>query len=92
MTSLESVQTFPSTWLAPLSEFGYSTVEEFLSTCAVEGGREALASTVGASVEEVATVEAQLTVLLGAKAVDFTPAQHPMGAILDDVEPGDDCA
>jgi len=87
---LDSSPHVPAAWVAPLAEHGYELVDELLSTCQVEGGREALADLLQCTVEDVRRVEEALFADLSIEAVDLAPREYPFGALLEDEVPAED--
>lgn len=80
-TNLKDLPTFPDEWARALKTFGYETVEEFVSACQLDGGRESLADVLECSVEEVQDMEGRLAVETGLDVDGLKPVDYPLGAL-----------
>ncbi len=79
---LTHASAFPPSWAERLTTYGYTTVDQFLSTCRVPSGRTALATTLQVTEDDVRAVEQALTDACGATPELLAPVVRPLGLLV----------
>ncbi len=77
---LRDCQSFPDRWRRRLAPYGYETAEQFISSCFVPGGLEALARAVGVDEQEVILVQ-EAVLAVWTPTTSVKPLDMPLGAV-----------